>query len=276
LIRKILTLDSRKEVKIFLAALVNEKTDKQEDILDKVEKILFRNSVPGLWLMDERIMATWAREIYTKEKTLEGVLCEMVEILTRPIDNTSIINGFKYLFTYTKGAKGFHRWRTLKYFLFEYEDCLKKKAREATDKVTLPDYEDTTIEHVIPQHFWDHWQNEVDEVTNAMEGLQAEQARKVIINTLGNLTLLKNGKNPELGNKSWELKKERFSTGSYNEIAISKYNAWTKESIAARGKEMLQFLETKISGLKFSDQDIEKVLFYDDYIIGVIYEKRNR
>jgi hypothetical protein len=204
------------------------------------------------------------------------VLDDINEVLARPVNKTYIIDGVKRLFGYDRGQKGFYRWGTLKYFLFEYEDHLKEKFREAIDKVTLPDAEDTTIEHVIPLQFRDHWQKEIDEVTNAMEGLQAEQARKVIINTLGNLTLLKNGKNPELGNKSWELKKERFTTGSYNEIAISKYNAWTKDSIAARGKEMLQFLETKINGLKFSDQDIEQVLFYDDYIIDVVYEKHDR
>jgi hypothetical protein len=271
MIHKILTLDSRKEVKIFLAAIINEKTDKQDVILDRVEQILFRNRVPGIWLMDERILATWARELYNKEKTLEELLGEMDAKLAQPVNRANIVDGFKNLFTYERGAKGFHRWGALKYFLFEYEEYLKKEYREAADKVTLPDYEDTTIEHVIPQHFWDHWQTEVDEVTNAVEEHQVEQARKVLLNTLGNLTLLKGGKNPELGNKSWERKKERFSTGSYNEIAISKHDTWTKASIAVRGKDLLRFLETKVQGLSFNDPEIEKVLFYDDYIIKVVY-----
>lgn len=274
LIHKILTLDSRKEVKIFLAAIVNEKTDKQETILDRVEKILFRNRVPGIWLMDERILATWARELYNKEKTLEELLDEMDAKLAQPINHVNIVDGFKNLFTYERGNKGFHRWGALKYFLFEYEEHLKKEFGEAINKITLPDYEDTTIEHVIPQHFWDHWQKEIDEVTNALEEHQVEQARKVLLNTLGNLTLLKGGKNPELGNKSWERKKERFSTGSYNEIAISKYDAWTKASIAERGKDLLRFLETKVQGLSLDEREIEKVLFYDDYIINVVYEKQ--
>jgi hypothetical protein len=67
------------------------------------------------------------------------------------------------------------------------------------------------------------------------------------------------------------VKKERFSTGSYNEIAISKHDAWTKASIAVRGKDLLRFLETKVQGLGFDDPEIEKVLFYDDYIIKVVY-----
>lgn len=268
LLNKILTMDSRKEVKIFLAAIINKKSDKQESIFSKIEKILFRNRVPGIWLMDERTMSNWAREIYNEEKTLDDLLDEMNEILARPTDNTNIINGFKYLFTYERGAKGFHRWWNLKYFLFEYEEFLKNKAKETNDKVTLSDFDDTSIEHIIPQNFWDNWQSEVEDVTNTLEDEnQIGQVKKVLINTLGNLTILKNGKNSSLGNKSWELKKERFRTGSYNEIAVSKYDKWNKYTIKERGEEMLKFLQTKVDGLIFSDQDIEKVLFYDDYII---------
>ena len=273
LLNKVLTMDSRKEVKIFLAAIINEESEKQEEIFDKIEKILFRNRVPGIWLMDERTMANWAREIYNKEKTLDDLLEEMNEVLSRPTDNTNIINAFKYLFTYERGAKGFHRWWNLKYFLFEYEEFLKNKAQETNDKVTLSDFENTSIEHIIPQNFWDNWQSEVEDVTNALEDEnQIGQARKVLINTLGNLTILKNGKNSSLGNRSWELKKERFRTGSYNEIAISKYEKWNKSTIKERGEEMLKFLETKVSGLIFSNQDIDKMLFYDDYIIDKINE----
>jgi hypothetical protein len=87
------------------------------------------------------------------------------------------------------------------------------------------------------------------------------------------LTILKNGKNSSLGNKSWLDKKERFRTGSYNEIDISQHGTWTKDKIAERGKEMLKFLEYKINGLTFSDTDIEKILFYDDCIIDKIYDR---
>ena len=76
-----------------------------------------------------------------------------------------------------------------------------------------------------------------------------------------------------MGNRGWKEKKERFRTGSYNEISISIFDNWTKQNIAERGKNMLRFLEYKINGLKFSDQDIEKILFFDDYIIDSIYER---
>ena len=119
----------------------------------------------------------------------------------------------------------------------------------------------------------DNWEAEMSSFTIGIEEEKIDQARKVLINTLGNLTILKNGKNSSLGNKSWNDKKERFRTGSYNEIDISKHNSWTKDKIALRGKEMLNFLQSKINGLIFTDTDIEKILFYEDFIIDKIYDK---
>lgn len=275
LIKRILTLDSRKDIKIFLVSIFKKTTDKsaQTSTFEYLEKILFRNRVPGIWVMDERTTATWARDIYNDEDTIEGINQKQRELLNTAVAVPNIIQSFKSLFTYERGAKGFHRWGALKYFLFEYEEDLKQIARETNDKVTIDDYLDTTIEHIIPQQFWDNWQDTVNGFTEGLEDDDIEQGRKVLINSLGNLTILKNGKNSSLGNKSWTDKKERFRTGSYNEIDISKHDTWTKDKIAERGSKMLKFLETKVGGLTFTADDIEKVLFYDENIIDKVYDK---
>lgn len=275
LIKRILTLDSRKDIKIFLVAIFKKAIDKstQTSTFENLEKILFRNRVPGIWVMDERTTASWARDIYNDEDTIEGINQKQTELLNTAVAVPNIIQSFKSLFTYERGAKGFHRWGALKYFLFEYEEDLKQIARETNDKVTIDDYLDTTIEHIVPQQFWDNWQDTVNGFTEGLEEDDIEQARKVLINSLGNLTILKNGKNSSLGNKSWTDKKERFRTGSYNEIDISKHDTWTKDKIAERGSKMLKFLETKVSGLTFTTDDIEKVLFYDESIIDKVYDK---
>jgi hypothetical protein len=173
-----------------------------------------------------------------------------------------------------RGAKGFHRWDNLKYFLFEYEEFLKHKARETNDKISLDDFGETTIEHVIPQHFWDNWSKPVQQVTQTLvEQEKIQQAQKILVNTLGNLTILKNGKNSSLGNKGWEQKRERFRTGSYNEIQISTSDSWDKTNIANRGKQTIKFLETKIHGLSFSTDDVKKLLFSDNYMIQIVYDE---
>jgi hypothetical protein len=275
LIKRILTLESRKEIKIFLAAILRQTTDFSihEKTFENLEKILFRNRVPGISIMDERTPANWARDIYNAEESIEEINQKQTALLGTAVAIPNIIQSFKSLFTYERGNKGFHRWGTLKYFLFEYEEHLKNKALETNDKVTIDDYSETTIEHIIPQQFWDNWQITVNGFTVDFEEDDIEQARKVLINSLGNLTILKNGKNSSLGNKSWLEKKERFRTGSYNEIDISQHEIWSKDKIAQRGKDMLKFLESKINGLTFSDTDIEKILFYDDFIIVKIYDR---
>jgi uncharacterized protein with ParB-like and HNH nuclease domain len=275
LIKGILTLDSRKDIKIFLASILKSTNDKSihEITFEKLEKILFRNRVPGIWIMDERTTATWARDIYNNEDTIDSINQKQTDSLNTAVSVPNLIQSFKALFTYERGAKGFHRWGALKYFLFEYEENLKHIAKETNDKVTIDDYFETTIEHIIPQQFWDNWENVVNNFTDGLEESDIDQARKVLINSLGNLTILKNGKNSSLGNKSWKDKKERFRTGSYNEIDISKHENWTKDKIAQRGKEMLKFIETKVGGLTFSDDDIENLLFFDNNFIDKIYDK---
>ncbi len=275
LIKRILTLESRKDIKIFLAAVLKQTNNNSihTNTFGNLEKILFRNRVPGIGILDERTTANWARDIYNQEDTIEGINQKQTTLLGTTVSVQNIIQSFKSFFTYERGNKGFHRWGALKYFLFEYEEHLKHNAQETNDKVTIDDYVETTIEHVIPQHFVDNWQDAVNGFTEGLDEVDLEQARKVLINSLGNLTILKNGKNSSLGNKSWLEKKERFRTGSYNEIYISQFDTWSKDSIAQRGKEMLKFLETKISGLSFSDSDIEKILFFDNFIIEKIYDR---
>lgn len=269
IIQRLLIMNSSKEIKIFLTTLLLKfsKDDLLNEILINLEKILFRNKVPGIWIMDERNPATWARDLYNEEETIDNVLFRTNELINKPINNIDIINGFKYLFTYANGNKGFHRWGNLKYFLFEYEEYLKSVAEETNDKVSLKDYEETTIEHIIPQTYRTFWSEVVSELTDPIEEDYRNQAIKVLINTLGNLTILKNGKNAALGNRSWIEKKERYRTGSYNEIEISKFTDWNKNNIYDRGFDMLKFMESKVTGLKFTEEDKKKALFYDDYII---------
>jgi uncharacterized protein with ParB-like and HNH nuclease domain len=268
LINKILVLNSSKEIKIFLAVVLKNSNDNllSNSIFSSVESILFRNRVPGIGLMDERTFASWARDIYNEEITLEKLLIKINEITNSTVIVPNLINSFNSLFTYERGNKGFHRWSALKYFLFEYDDYLRKKSRETNDKVTLNDFHETTIEHIIPRKFQDYWTTQVSDINYGLVDEELHLANKVILNTLGNLTILKNGKNSSVGNNGWSDKKDRFRTGSYNEIAISTYDIWTKKEIHERGLEMLRFLETKVKGLSLSHDDIKAILYFKDDI----------
>lgn len=272
IIKKILLLNSGKDVKIFLATLLDKISDETElnEILHNLEKILFRNRVPGIWLMDERTTATWARTIYNADDALipkiKEVKTEMEEYLSKEISNENFVKGFTSLFTYVRGNVGFHRWGTLKYFLFEYDTELQQKFGEHHHKVSLSDYETTSIEHVMPQDYSAYWLAPVKEVSQKFS-LDDEKnfAEKVLLNSLGNLTILKGGKNSSLKNYAWDIKQGRFKTGSYNEIDISNNPAWTSKEIHDRGISMIEFLEKKIPGLQLSNLERNNCLLYDEY-----------
>ncbi|MFS4431399.1 DUF262 domain-containing protein [Chryseobacterium sp. S90] len=275
MVQKILIMNSSKDVKIFLSAIFNKINDPsiQQNMLIVLEKIMFRNRVPGLWVMDERNTSTWARNLYTSKdisKSIFDIELEMNEYLLKKINNEDMINGFKSLFTYVRGAVGFHRWGNLKYFLFEYDEKLKTEFKESNDKVSLSDYESTSVEHVIPRDYESHWSTELDEIVNHFVGDNERfLSQKVVINSLGNLTILKNGKNSSLKNYGWDVKKNRYKTGSYNEIEISKEFHWSKKEIYVRGHKLLNFLMEKVDGLNLSDDEINHCLYYNNDIINV-------
>ena len=272
IIKKILLLFSGKEIKVFLLALLLKKESNEDinHILVNIEKILFRNKVLGIAIIDERTLASWGRNIYLGEDNLVDINKKTETLILSPILVQNLIQSMNNLFTYERGNKGFHRWGALKYFLFEYEEHLKFIAQETNDKVRMDDFESTTIEHIIPQQFMENWLEVVNDFTDGIEEVKIKLARKVLLNTLGNLTILKDGKNSSLGNKGWVDKKSRFSTGSYNEIDISQKVNWSKKEILERGINMLNFLERKVEGLKFSVEERNKILFFEDYIIDRI------
>jgi hypothetical protein len=276
-VKKIFLLNGSKEVKILLVSLFL-KTEKNrqelETSLELIERVFFRNGVPGMYLLDSyRESALRAREIYNGGKITE-LIEYLNEKLKTPINEKSVIDGFRYLFSLKTGNRGFHRWGDLKYFLFEYEEYIKKpESKETNDKVPLNDFAITTIEHIIPQTWQNFWGNEMDEFTQNIEDDKKDHARIVLLNTLGNLTILKNGKNSGLGNYPWDYKKSRFTTGSYSEIEISKHDYWDYHIIRDKGADKLKYLGQKVqNGFKFNENSIRQILFDSEYIIQKVYE----
>lgn len=267
IIKRILLLNNSKEIKVFLLSLLLQSANQNlTSILEKLEKILFRNRVS--WVVDERTPATWGRDLYNTEDSMESIGIKMQNLILTPIINANVIQSFTNLFSYEKGAKGYHRWGALKYFLFEFEEKLKIGYRETNDKVNIDDYEITTIEHIIPQQFTDNWSDVMNEFAKNIPTESLKQANKILLNSLGNLTILKDGKNSSLGNKGWNDKRLRFTTGSYNEINISQSQNWTEKEILKRGLDLIQFLEQKVEGLRLSNEEQYKILFAEDYVIN--------
>ena len=113
------------------------------------------------------------------------------------------------------------------------------------------------------------------------------QAAKVLINTLGNLTILKNSKNSSLkdnpfntktiAGKKIQGKRDRYTTGSYNEIEISRNDVWDKDKIFERGRKILKFLfRDKLKYTeKISGDIVIRILFQTVECYKIGFDKSN-
>lgn len=261
LIRKILTMDSSKEVKIFLCVL--RRSDLlTEPILSILEKIMFRGLFPRIAVMDTRQLCSKARDIFNGENIdVQGYLNEM---LSEPIldgQKESMISDFIGNFNYVYGKKGYYRWGGLKYLLFAYEESLKPK--NDMEILTIETYGETSIEHIIPQTYQENWDNIINPYIEKFDEGRKDKAKKIAINTLGNLCLVKSQKNSELSNKGWQDKKQRFKKGLYNEREIAAYQEWGLPQSYKRGCLILDFICDKIEKLELSTEDKQRLLFAD-------------
>lgn len=277
-LRKIQYLNGSKEMRIFLAELLslsNNHSVLVDECLEMVEKVLFKNALPGISILDERRFATRARDLHNNVINLNDLKNELERLLLQQIDVQSLVGGFRYLFTYVRGNIGFHRWGGLKFFLIEYEKHLQGKC---LSHVEWKDYYEIQIEHVMPRTWNTYWSNEMNNYLNAHSSLnvdEIERAKNIIINTLGNLTIIQDIKNAGIGNNPWATKKSAYSNGSYseNEIATdTSWHPWQHASIKARGEKMLDFLCEYLEYKGYrplnicsnaTQNDYTDILFYD-------------
>jgi uncharacterized protein with ParB-like and HNH nuclease domain len=92
LIKKVLLQNNSKDIKIFLCAVIEKATNKIEieQTFINLEKILFRNRVPGIWVVDERTTASWARGIYQDNQSIEEINKIQVDLLNKDANASNI------------------------------------------------------------------------------------------------------------------------------------------------------------------------------------------
>ncbi|MBR3489102.1 MAG: DUF262 domain-containing protein [Bacteroidales bacterium] len=273
-IRKIRILNDSKEMRILLATLLMLKNDSREladKSIDLLLKIAFRNSLPSMNVVDERTYAQRARELHNKELNLDELNDKLEGFINTDCNAEGMIGQFNWLFEYERGAKGFHRWNGLKFFLMEYEQHLQGND---LPHVSWDNYYDISIEHILPQAYQTNWSKVMDEYLKGKELSDDEnwRAQKIIINTLGNLTIIKGAKNSELQNGSWNAKRERYKNGTFCEIKIAQNSEWNGNTILNRGIEMLSFLMTMVTGLSLTEEQQKRMLFVAEKYFPAISE----
>jgi hypothetical protein len=93
-----------------------------------------------------------------------------------------------------------------------------------------------TIEHIMPQSWEQHWP-----IANS-EDLEAVDARRRLVQTIGNLTLVSHKLNPALSNGPWQEKRRGLHEHSvlYLNKHVVNHDVWNEDTIRARSKELAE------------------------------------
>lgn len=284
IVKRILMINSTKETKVLLATVamkLKNQDEKQEEIFEKIEKILFRQSIPeyAAWCATEDSFPEIARrmnlgaddEDYLDYDGLNEMIDSALDSEEHPVEAADVVRAFANSYNYVRGYKGFYRWSAIKYFLFEYEKHLEETPRAKSELITLEDFSAYSVEHVLPQsceYDFTGWENEISEINPSKPGIAGsddykKKSRVIAINSLGNLTLLKTKTEQQLlGKKSWSEKKKLYKnevSDSYNIREISDYGEWNIQAIYERGEKMADFLAEKL-GTEFSENQKKEML----------------
>jgi len=149
-------------------------------------------------------------------------------------------------------------WKGIKYFLFEYEESLRK---ENEPKIF---WEKSQIEKIFPNTLELQRQrnSKTNEFNNKVKVLWkeffvsgiADDRRKNLCFSLGNLVITQYRKSKlEEENSSFIDKKKYLMRGSYSENELCEYENWTPIEILDRGLKMFKFMEDRW-GLNLADE----------------------
>ena len=88
-------------------------------------------------------------------------------------------------------------------------------------------FEELTLEHILPKNYDQKWQNQFEETTQIDS----------LVSRIGNMTLLDRKQNQSLGNKNFSEKKEIFKKSSFQVTKnCCEYQSWNEASITRRQK----------------------------------------
>lgn len=204
-----------------------------------------------------------ARTLYTStnvEETLVYITDEMKNDLAWAFeeDGTFKTSHFENFIDkrFGPGGDGFYGWGDLRYFLFEYEEELKKSrgvAKFDWKNFVAHEKDKISIEHIFPQTpTSEYWLARFNHYTD-------EQVR-YLKGSLGNLLPLSLSVNIRLQNDDFPDKKNTktdstgkvvrngYANGSYSELEVAELgrdDEWTPEKIKDRGLTLLKFMETR-------------------------------
>jgi uncharacterized protein with ParB-like and HNH nuclease domain len=198
-----------------------------------------------------------ARDLYKGETTIEDILHLIEEDMAWAKDTQGVykFTSFRDMISrkFKSEGTGFYGWNGVRYFLYEYEEELKKI--RGVPKISWKNFvrhekDKVSIEHIYPQTATDPaWIETFKDFS--------DEEKKYLTGTLGNLLPLSSLINSSLQNDEFQSKKNTkknsdgtiirngYSNGSYSEQEVAHKPSWTAAEIKERGLKLLKFLEKR-------------------------------
>lgn len=209
------------------SGMLNEKDF--SDILDALIIYFLRRRILKLTQGENKTFPPLVKEIGTLITSSNKKICmfnilSSLENFTRLPNDNEVVNELMTM--------NFYNFNQAKFILTLIEEQITKSRPDRRDK-------NLQIEHIMPQTLNNIW---IEELEGDYENIHQEY-----IHNLGNLTLIRH--NQELGNKSFDIKKEIYKENSGLQIAkkeIINRSKWNKNSIQNRSKWITQFIVEKV------------------------------
>jgi len=234
---------------LILSAFVsNQEPEKTTSLLEAAERYNFT-----LFNLSQRRANTgdteffsMSRDLLTGVRKIDSVIESINSWIERYYDADKFLAHIEE--KYELDRDGFFHWDGVRYFLYEYEQWLKEKGKQATNKLSWDVLKTTkkdhvTIEHIFPQQPDDTYWKE------RFGYLNAEQQR-YLTHSLGNLLPLSRSKNSSLQNDSFPKKVNNdngvgYYNGSVSENEVAQNKDWTPVEILKHGLALLKFMEQR-------------------------------
>lgn len=247
---------------LLMASFVNPKVTPQErlELLKGVERFIFIafRVMRAISNYGSSLYYRAARELYYNETSATRIIADLNDSLlswTTNKDGTFKFSSFRDYIDrkYNSGGRGFYGWNGLNYFLFEYEEEVKKMRNDTKiqwKNFVVSEKDKVSVEHIYPQ---------TDSKTCWEEAfaLFTDEQKMILQGSLGNLLPLSARINSSLQNDCFSDKKNTkmndagevirngYANGSFSELEVAKASIWSANEIRERGIRLLKFMERR-------------------------------
>lgn len=203
-----------------------------------------------------------SRELLTGQKTIDEVIDSVGRWIRLYYDPDKFLIHIKD--KYELERDGFYHWDGVRYFLYEHEQWLREKGKQATSKLSWEVLKSNRKDHVTLEHIFP--QTPVDPYWKERFGHVKKEEQRYLTHSLGNLLPLSRSKNSSLQNDSFPNKVNNgngvgYYNGSVSENEVAQCHEWTPAKIYKRGLDLLAFMEDRWD-VKLGDKDFKKRLLH--------------